>query len=207
MRRPKLKSLRPLATSRLNSKTGGIMKEKIICLVTVICLGLAGAIDRTQAAEQSAPSAPVVKNGPNGSVPGTQQQGVYFEPLPDETFLPEMRDLPVPRRFKETTRKFTGIIKNRTSCDVQLPSGNSDATLTIPAHGWIEYISWIRGFGLTIYCDGKPYYCLNIHANPKAYPFMCKKYDFMAEIVKPEGVEGYPGKKLKRRVHKVKAVG
>ncbi len=36
---------------------------------------------------------------------------------------------------------------------------------------------------------------------------MCKKYDFMAEIVKPEGVQGYPGKKLKRRVHKVKAVG
>lgn len=190
------------------------MKKKIICLVAVICLGLAGAIDRTQAGEQSAPSAPALKVGPGtpivtpgAPVAGTEEQGVYFEPLPDESFLPEMRDLPVPHRFKNTTRKFTGIIKNRTSCDVQLPSGNSDATLTIPAHGWIEYISWIRGFGLTIYCDGKPYYCLNIHANPKAYPFMCKKYDFMAEIVKPEGVQGYPGKKLKRRVHKVKAVG
>ncbi|MGC2432756.1 MAG: hypothetical protein WA433_03155, partial [Desulfobaccales bacterium] len=68
----------------------------------------------------------------------------------------------------------------------------------------------VRAFGLTIYCDGKPYYCLNIHAKPRAYPFMCEKYDFMAEIVKPggmEGGEGYPGKKLKRRVRKTRAVG
>ena len=183
------------------------MRVKIVCLVAVICLGLAGAIDQIQAAGQGAPSAPVVTYGPGAPVAGTEQQGVYFEPLPDESILPQMRELPIPRRFRETPRKYTGIIKNKTNCDVSLPSGNSDATLTIPAHGWIEYISWIRGFGLTIYCDGKPYYCLNIHANPNAYPFMCKKYDFMAEIVKPEGVEGYPGKKLKRRVHKVKAVG
>ena len=55
MRRPKPKSLRPLATSRLNSKAGGIMKEKIICLVAVICLGLAGAMDRTQAGSKARP--------------------------------------------------------------------------------------------------------------------------------------------------------
>jgi len=190
------------------------MKEKIICLVAVICLGLAGAIDRTQAGEQIAPSAPVVKYGPEAPVAGTEQHGVYFEPLPDETFLPQMRELPVPRRFKKATRKYTGIIKNQTNCDVSVPSGNSDATLTIPAHGWIEYISWTGAFGLTIYCDGKPYYCLNIHANPKAYPFMCQKYDFMAEIVKPEGVPGVqrypgrvPGQKIKRRVKKVKELG
>jgi len=183
------------------------MREKIICLVAVICLGLAGAIDRTQAGEQSASSPPVFKPGPNGAVAGTEQQGVYFEPLPDESFLPEMRELPIPRRFKETPRKYTGIIKNKTNCDVSVPSGNSDATLMIPAHGWIEFISWTGAFGLTIYCDGKPYYCLNIHAKPKAYPFMCQKYDFMAEIVKPEGVQSYPGKKFKRRVKKVKALG
>jgi len=107
----------------------------------------------------------------------------------------------------ERPRLYTGIIKNKSNCDVSLYSRNSDATLIIPAHGWIEYNAWVRHFALTAYCDGKPFYCLNINANPSAFPFMCKNYDFMVEIVKPEGVQRYPGKKFKRRVKKVKALG
>jgi len=99
-------------------------------------------------------------------------------------------------------RKYTGIIKNRTGVDVSLHSGNSDATLIIPAHGWIEYDAWLRHFDLTAYYKGKPYCCLKICANPEGYPFMCKKYDFMVEICnacgKPD--QGGPVKKLKRRV-------
>ena len=112
-----------------------------------------------------------------------------------------------PEAFQGRPRLYTGIIKNKSNCDVSLYSGNSDAALIIPAHGWIEYDAWLRHFDLTAYCDGKPFYCLNINANPKAYPFMCKNYDFMVEIVKPEGVQRYPGKKFKRRVKKVKALG
>ena len=40
---------------------------------------------------------------------------------------------------------------------------------------------------VTAYHDGKPFYCLKLWADPGEYPFMCEKYDFMAEIVKPEG--------------------
>jgi hypothetical protein len=57
---------------------------------------------------------------------------------------------------------------------------------------------------VTAYHDGKPFYCLKLSAHPKEYPFMCKQYDFMAEIVKPEPVRRYqPGKKkMRKRVKK-----
>ncbi|MGA8571303.1 MAG: hypothetical protein ACLP7A_03205 [Desulfobaccales bacterium] len=108
----------------------------------------------------------------------------------------------------ERPREYTGIIKNKSNCDVSLYSRNSDATLIIPAHSWIEYSAWVRHFPVTAYCEGKPFYCLNICANPNSYPFMCKNYDFMVEIPGGrEGRQGYPGKKLKRRVRKLRAVG
>lgn len=139
---------------------------------------------------------------------------LVFDPFTvDPGALPNVRDLPVPTNVMqhERPRRYTGIIKNRSNCDVSLYSRNSNATLIIPAHGWIEYDAWVRHFNLTAYCDGKPYYCMNINANPAAYPFMCKNYDFMVEIVKPEGGQGYPGrypgKKLKRRVRKERALG
>ncbi len=43
---------------------------------------------------------------------------------------------------------------------------------------------WTRRADVTAYYDGKPFYCLKLAAHPSEYPFMCKKYDFMAEIVK-----------------------
>ena len=98
---------------------------------------------------------------------------------------------------------YIGIIKNNTRYEVSIPSENSDATLVIPAHSWIEYTMWTRSTDVTAYRDGKPFYCLKLLANPCEYPFMCKKYDFMAEIVKPEPAGKYkPMKKRKYRVKK-----
>ena len=73
---------------------------------------------------------------------------------------------------------------------MSVPSENSDATLMIPPHSWIEYTMWTRRANVTAYHDGKPFYCLKLLADPSEYPFMCKKYDFMAEIVKPEPAAG-----------------
>jgi hypothetical protein len=91
---------------------------------------------------------------------------------------------------------YTGIIKNQTRYEVSIPSENSDVTLLIPPHGWIEYTIWTHNADVTAYHDGKPFYCLKLAAQPKQYPFMCNKYDFMAEIVKPEAA-GQPAGKYK----------
>jgi hypothetical protein len=101
---------------------------------------------------------------------------------------------------------YTGIIKNNTRYEVSIPSENSDATLVIPAHSWIEYTMWTRSTDVTAYHDGKPFYCLKLFANPCEYPFMCKKYDFMAEIVKPEPTGGSAGryKPMKKRKYRAK---
>lgn len=175
------------------------MDKKIIFLIlAMVWLVVGSPTDQAQRAYAAPVGASAGDNDPLFSVP-------YVDP----TTLPNMRDLPTPADMvkHERPRLYTGIIKNKSNCDVSLYSGNSDAALIIPAHGWIEYDAWLRHFDLTAYCDGKPYYCLNINANPKAYPFMCKNYDFMVEIVKPEGVQKYRGKKLKRRLKKEKALG
>ena len=126
-----------------------------------------------------------------------QGNALVFDPNQDvESALPEMRDLPAPSTLKrpKRSRQYTGIIKNRTKYEVSVPSGNSGATLIIPPRGFIEYSAWSKAFHLTAYHDGRPFYCMNIHAHPKAYAYMCRKYDFMVEIVKPEPVH----KKKKR---------
>ena len=97
---------------------------------------------------------------------------------------------------------YTGIIKNKTGYEVSIPSENSGATLLIPAHSWIEYTIWTRCADVTAYHDGKPFYCLKLSAQPKEYPFMCSKYDFMAEIVKPEPAGKYKPMKKRKRVKK-----
>ncbi len=94
---------------------------------------------------------------------------------------------------------YTGIIKNKTRYEVSIPSENSDGTLIIPPNSWIEYTIWTRKADVTAFRNGKPFYCLNLAAHPREYPFMCKKYDFMAEIVKPEGVERGKYKPMKKR--------
>ncbi len=130
-----------------------------------------------------------------------------FNPEEDvEAVLPDMRDLPIPASLKKgkQVRLYTGIIKNTTKYEVEVPSSNSGATLIIPAKGWIEYNSWVRKFDLTAYRDGKPFYCMKIYANPKNYAFMCQKYDFMIEIVKAEP-PAKAKKKMKKAIKRKKA--
>jgi len=132
-----------------------------------------------------------------------------FNPEEDvEAALPDMRDLPIPASLKKgkQVRLYTGIIKNTTKYEVEVPSSNSGATLIIPAKGWIEYSAWVRRFKLTAFHEGKPFYCMNIYANPKSYPFMCQKYDFMIEIVKPEPAPKAK-KKMKKAIKRKKAPG
>lgn len=120
----------------------------------------------------------------------------------DPMAMPELEDLPLPGVKKKEARAYTGVIKNKTGYDLAIPSGNSGATLTVPAQGFIEYTAWSKNFELTAYHDGKPFYCLKINANPRAYPFMCNKYDFVAEIVKEEPVKEQKPIRKKRQAKK-----
>ena len=101
---------------------------------------------------------------------------------------------------------YTGIIQNKTRYEVSIPSDNSGATLVIPPYGWIEYTIWTHQYDVAAYHDGDPFYCLKLIANPQAYAFKCKKYDFMAEIVKaePAGQSAGKYKPMKKRKRVVK---
>jgi hypothetical protein len=181
------------------------MKKTIICLVAMICLVWGGVIGLSQAADQNASSPPVVKPGPSSKVAGEGQGGPYFAPLPDENMLPELRELPVPPRFKQVARQYVGVIKNKTRYDVSVSSRNSGATLIIPAKGFIEYVAYEKAFDVTVYRDGKPFYCLKITAHPREYAYMCRNdYDFIAEIVKPEPTSKAKYRKMKRAIKKPK---
>jgi hypothetical protein len=115
---------------------------------------------------------------------------------PSQGALPAVSEVPDGVAYK-------GIIKNKTRYEVSIPSESSDATLIVPAHSWIEYTIWTHQADVTAYRDGKPFYCLKLAAHPKQYPFMCEKYDFMAEIVKPETVpEKYKPMKKRKRLKK-----
>jgi hypothetical protein len=135
----------------------------------------------------------------NAQAPG--QSGLVFDPLNiDGSALPDIRDLPAPPI--QPAKKYTGIIKNNTRFEVSVPSRNSDATIIIPAYGWAEYTAYNSFFNVTVYHNGRPFYCLNIHAHFQNYPFMCKKYDFIAEIVKDEPVIRERPLQPKRRIKK-----
>ena len=180
------------------------MDKKIVAvIVAALCFIGCAAGNFTGANDNSRTTAPAVSTDSPKAV-GTSD--LVFDPVaPDAWGLPALSDLPFPASLKkqkkeETTKQYTGIIKNKTQYEVTVPSENSGAILTIPAHSWIEYTIWTRRAAVTAYHDGKPFYCLKLAAHPKEYPFMCGKYDFMAEIVKPEAVVGKskPMKKRKR---------
>ncbi|MFZ5450340.1 MAG: hypothetical protein ACOZF2_00495 [Thermodesulfobacteriota bacterium] len=126
---------------------------------------------------------------------------LVFDPQEVESALPELQDLPYPAPLKKErrARRYTGIIKNKTDYEVSVPAGDSGGTLIIPAQGFIEYTAWARRFDLTAYHDGKPFYCMKIFANPRAYPYMCKNYDFLIEIVKAKPIPKKKGKKKRRK--------
>ncbi len=172
------------------------MKNKIIYMLLIISLCVVGCATDQQQAQKSSPAG--VSARPNLG-------GLVFEPVDvDPSALPSMSDLPVPAkvRMAKDVRSYTGIIKNKTRYDLSVPSANSGATLPLPASGWIEYTAWSKHIDVTAYHEGKPFYCLKIHANPKNYAFMCKKYDFVAEIVKAEPVRKAKPVRKKRPVRK-----
>jgi hypothetical protein len=175
------------------------MNKKIIALTALafLCLGYVAAYAQGGAALAVSPNTPTAMGSSN----------LVFDPVAiDRSALPDLRDLPYSDSFKkqESARKYTGIIKNKTRYEVSVPSENSDATLIIPAHSWIEYTMWTRSANVTAYHNGKPFYCLKLWADPSEFSFMCNKYDFMAEIVKSEEAAGKykPMKKRKYRVKK-----
>jgi hypothetical protein len=144
---------------------------------------------------------------PGASSIGGEDSLVFDPTAVDPAALPNIRDLPSPMRLGTPIkpRAYTGIIRNKTKYDLSIPSMNSDATLVVPAKGWIEFTSWSQRFNLTVYRDGKPYYCLKITASPKNYPFMCSNYDFLAEIKRDEPVPRRPKpKRLKRKARSCK---
>lgn len=180
------------------------MERKIIPLIILVglfagCAGGAGSSVR-QGRELPAYTAITSVFSTTGS-----ENDLIFSPSEVESALPDMRDLPIPSTLKkERAHKYTGIIKNKTNYEVSVPAGNSGSTVTIPPKGWIEYSAWGRRFDVTAYHDGKPFYCLKIYVNPKNFAFMCKKYDFMVEIVKAEPKAKPVGKK-KKAIKKKKA--
>ena len=185
------------------------MDKKIIPIIAIAlwCFGCATGGPQEVASSTYSPSTATYASKK------LQPNNLVFDPVAiDSSALPNLRDLPFPASLKniEEARAYTGIIKNKTSCEVSIPSQNSDATLVIPPHSWIKFTIWTRKSNVTAYHNGKPFYCLNIFAQPHEYPFMCKKYDFMAEIVKSEPVirhrpRHWPSKlkrrKIKRRVN------
>ncbi|MDD3581823.1 MAG: hypothetical protein PHW74_12485 [Desulfobacca sp.] len=109
----------------------------------------------------------------------------------DSGAMPELKDLPQPKKRRQIPRSYVGIIKNYTTHEIYIPSQNSQATLIIPPQGWTEFIVWSDSFAFTAYVEGKPYRCFKIKVHPGEYPFMCKDYDFMAIIgPRAKGVEG-----------------
>jgi hypothetical protein len=94
---------------------------------------------------------------------------------------------------------YTGVIKNNSSHDISIPSENSLATLIVPARGWIEFVVWDPKFQLIPYLDGQPYGCQKVRVQPQAFPYMCKNYDFLVEIMGPVPAKKEYYKKLKRR--------
>jgi hypothetical protein len=157
------------------------MDKKIFVLAAILVFGFGCASGTSEVGKAYDWNKTIM--APNAAA----QSGLVFDPLTvDGSALPDIRDLPTPPI--QPAKKYTGIIKNNTRYEVSIPSRNSSATITIPAYGWVEYTAWNSYFNVTVYHDGRPFYCLNIHAHLQNYPFMCKKYDFIAEIVKEEPV-------------------
>ncbi|MCL4503361.1 MAG: hypothetical protein M1438_16170 [Deltaproteobacteria bacterium] len=183
------------------------MNRKIICLLGAMAL-LAGCAQDFPSTVTT-PYEPYTYNSLVTKIPPGGNPNPTFDPLQvEKSALPDIKDLPSSPVVDQAgpARKYTGIIKNKTRYEVSVPSGNSGATLTIPARGWIEYTAYARHFPLTAYHNGKPFYCMNINASVGDYPFMCDRYDFMVEIVKPEPRPLAPGKKMKRYKRKAKVV-
>ncbi|MDD2902405.1 MAG: hypothetical protein PHU44_08205 [Syntrophales bacterium] len=183
------------------------MEKKLLCFILFLGL-IGGCVTAGTSVRQGRELYSTVNVTNLQQYEGVENE-LVFNPTEVESELPQLGDLPYPAPLKKErrARKYTGIIKNKTQYEVTVPAGNSSATLVIPAHGFIEYTAWARHFNLTAYRDGKPFYCMQINANPRTYPYMCKKYDFLIEIVKAKPIKKKYRKKRKKRPGGVEAYG
>ena len=155
------------------------MNKTVIAVVAIAFWGFGyhGGVAQGAGGYNLAPATEAADSG----LPQVGATGLVFDPLtPEAAAIPELRDFPYPSNIKRRApaRRYTGIIKNKTRYEVSVPSENSDATLVIPPHSWIEYTMWTQHADVTAYRNGKPFYCLTLLANPQAYPFMCKQIRF-----------------------------
>lgn len=104
---------------------------------------------------------------------------------------------------------FIGVIKNNTKGELSIYSQNSLGTVIVPPKGWIEFVVWDPKFDLIPYKEGEPYGCQKVTVTPKAIPYLCKNYDFMAEInpLPAKATQEYYQKKRKYRVRKKAKTG
>jgi hypothetical protein len=106
----------------------------------------------------------------------------------DPSVLPNLSDLPgvAPGKAQQgKIQRYTGVIENFTNYDISIPSGNSGAVLIVPAHRWIEYITWNPNVHLFGFLDGKQVYYQSLCAQPKKFKYMGNSYDFVAAIQPP----------------------
>ena len=120
----------------------------------------------------------------------------------DEAALPGFGELPTPseRPRQKPVKPYTGIIQNKTGYELSVPSQNSNGTVVIPPKSFVEYTIWSPTFEVMAYKDGVPFHCHRGKIDSKAFPYMCKKYDFMLVIDKEE-----PTKYKKKRIRKRRA--
>ena len=104
----------------------------------------------------------------------------------------------------QTARRYTGIIKNKTGYEVSVPSENSDATLIIPPHSWIEYTMWTRRAEVTAYHDGKPFYCLKLVADPQRISLYVQQIRFHGGDRQTGTGEAGKYKPMKKRKYRAK---
>lgn len=124
-------------------------------------------------------------------IPGTLPDPEKIRPTPDGDDLPSLVDVaqpplaatlpPTPQPLLPTQR-YLGLIQNLSKYDVSIPSANSDATLIVPAHGWLEYVAWEPEVRLAGFVEGKQVYFQRLRVRPRAYQYLGNSYDFVATI-------------------------
>jgi hypothetical protein len=125
--------------------------------------------------------------GPNQ---GPGESGQFREAIDvlrevDPSVLPNLADLPATRSKRTKIKPYTGLIQNFTGYDISIPSGNSGATLVVPARGWLEYVNWEPNVRLKGFVNGKQVYNQDLRVQPGKFKYMGNSYDFVAEIQPP----------------------
>jgi hypothetical protein len=148
---------------------------------------------------------------PQGTVANDFLEAIGMLKKVDSNVLPNLADLPGVRPAQTIKiKRYTGLVQNSTKYDVSIPSGNSDAAIIVPAHGWREYVTWTPNVHLFGFVDGKQVYYQSIRAQPQKFRYMGNTYDFVAEIQAPPEpapeIKPYcppkrkPKKRLKKRI-------